>query len=82
MNIAYDRTMYENDKPWMNKIKKGDYIYPIVYIITQKDGIKLWYSSKKKKCLYLSYNFKWIKTYPIIDKNGEYGLSTLSYDIY
>ena len=82
VNIVYDRTMYGNDKPWMNKDNTGKYIYPIVYTITQKDGIKLWYSSVKKDMFIPKVMISnGLGTYPIIDSKGEYGLSNFSYGI-
>ena len=82
VNIVYDRTMYGNDKPWMNRDDTGKYIYPIVYTITQKDGIKLWYSSVKKDMFIPKVMISnGLGTYPIIDSKGEYGLSNFSYGI-
>ena len=82
VNIVYDRTMYGNDKPWMNKDNTGKYIHPIVYTITQKDGIKLWYSSVKKDMFIPKVMISnGLGTYPIIDSKGEYGLSNFSYGI-
>ena len=82
VSIVYDRTMYGNDKPWMNKEKKGDYEYPIVYTITQKDGLNLWYSSKKEEMFVPKVIISnGLGTYPIIDSKGKYGLSNFSYGI-
>jgi hypothetical protein len=89
VNILYDRSLYGTDKSNMSIEKTNVFIYPCVYTITQKDGIKFYYSSvKHPKTDKKSYMFVpkviWsngLGTYPIIDLNGDYGLTQFSYGI-
>ena len=82
VNIIYDRSMYGTDKPCMNKDNIGKHIYPIVYTITQKHGIKLWYSNEKKDMFVPKVIWSnGLGTYPIVDNKGEYGLTQFSYGI-
>ena len=88
VNVLYDRTLYGTDKPNMSTEKTEKFIYPCVYTITIRDGIKFFYSSIKhpkteKKDMFVS-KVIWtngLGTYPIIDLNGEYGLTQFAYAI-
>ena len=88
VDVLYDRTLYGTDKQNMSKEKTDKFIYPCVYTITKRDGIKLFYSSIKhskteKKDMFVP-KVIWsngLKTYPIVDVKGEYGLTQFSYAI-
>lgn len=85
VDIIYDRSMYGSDKKNMNQNKTGDFIYPCIYTITKGKGISFMYSNEKKG-MFGKENSKVIwsngaGTYPIIDKNGKYGLTQFSYGI-
>jgi superfamily II DNA or RNA helicase len=85
VDIIYDRSMYGSDKSNMNMDKKGDFIHPCVYTITQQKGVTLMYSNEKKD-MFGKNNAKVIwsngaGTYPIIDAGGNYGLTQFSYGI-
>ncbi len=72
----------------MSRTKTEEYKYPCVYTITQRDGITFFYSSIKhskteKKDMFVP-KVIWsngLGTYPIIDSNGDYGLTQFSYAI-
>jgi hypothetical protein len=81
--ILFARTMYGNDKKWMSQIENKEYKYPCCYTITKTNGMKKLYSNVKKghfgipKVLWSNG----LGTYPIIDKEGEYGITNFSYGI-
>jgi hypothetical protein len=82
VTILHDYS-YELRKKWMSKTKSKDYKYPCCYTITMKDGMKCFYSSEKKGHFDIP-KVIWsngLGTYPIIDENGEYGLTQFSYAI-
>ena len=76
INLLFDRTSYGNDKPNMSKEKTKENIYPCVYTITKKDGINIRYSSEDKGHFGIA-KVIWsngLGTYPIVDKEGKYGV--------
>ena len=86
VDVMYSSYTYEsrphNSKLPTKKIKDEHFKYPIVYTITQKKGMKCTYANQK------SYMFVpkviWsngVGTYPIIDREGMYGLTQFSYAI-
>lgn len=83
VQVFYSRSLYGTDKVNMKKEKTETHKYPCCYTITTKDGMKCWYSSEKKGHFDIP-KVMWSNgggTYPIIDKNGEYGLTQFSYAI-
>jgi len=83
VQILHDYSSYETRKKWVSKTKSKEYKYPCCYTITIKDGMKFYYSSQKKEHFGIS-KVIWsngLGTYPIIDKDGEYGLTQFSYAI-
>ena len=88
VNILYNSSLYETRQPYMSINRSTEYQYPCVYTITQKDGVKCYYSSKKhpeteKKNMFVP-KVIWsngLGTYPIIDSEGDYGLTQFSYAI-
>lgn len=81
--VLYERSMYGTDKINMSLEKNDEFNLPCVYTITQKNGIKVWYSSQNKGHFGVS-KLIWtngLGTYPIVDMNGEYGLTQFSYAI-
>jgi hypothetical protein len=88
VNVIHDSSLYETRKKWMSRTKTEEYKYPCVYTITQRDGITFFYSSIKhskteKKDMFVP-KVIWsngLGTYPIIDSNGDYGLTQFSYAI-
>jgi hypothetical protein len=88
VNVLYDRTLYGTDKPNMSKEKTKKFIYPCVYTITIRDGMKFFYSSIQhpkieKKDMFVP-KVIWsngLGTYPIVDLKGEFGLTQFAYAI-
>ena len=83
VKVLQDYSSYETRRKWISKNKSEEYKYPCCYTITAKHGMKCVYSSKKKGHFDIS-KIIWsngIGTYPIIDKDGEYGLTQFSYAI-
>ena len=80
--ILHDRSMYGIDKKNMsNLINKT--LYPCIYSITKKDGCKFKYSDEKKGHFGIP-KVIWSNgagTYPIIDINGDYGLTQFAYAV-
>lgn len=76
VNLLFDRSSYGNDKSNMSSEKDDDFKYPCVYTITKKDGINIRYSNEDKGHFGIP-KVIWsngLGTYPIIDKDGEYGV--------
>ena len=83
VEVYYSRSLYGTDKSNMKKEKTDEYKYPCCYTITIRDGMKCFYSSQRKGHFDIP-KVMWsngLGTYPIIDKNGEYGLTQFSYAI-
>jgi len=81
VNILHSRTSYGNDRPNMSKVKNEEYSYECVYTITKKEGINLMYSSTDKNGHFGIPKVIWSNgsgTYPVIDKEGKYGLTNFS----
>jgi len=76
VNLLFDRSSYGNDKPNMSSEKDDNFKYPCVYTITKKDGINLRYSNEDKGHFGIP-KVIWsngLGTYPIVDKDGVYGV--------
>ena len=84
INVLHDWSMYEIRKPYItmsNLINKT--LYPCIYSITKKDGCKFKYSDEKKGHFGIP-KVIWSNgagTYPIIDINGDYGLTQFAYAV-
>ena len=82
VTIMHDYS-YETRKKCMSKTKSEEFKYPCCYTITIRNGMKCYYSSEKKGHFDIP-KVIWsngLGTYPIIDENGEYGLTQFSYAI-
>jgi len=83
VNVLHDYSSYETRKAWMSKTRNSEFSYPCVYTITERDGLNLYYSSVKNghfgvpKVIWSNG----LGTYPVVDENGEYGLTQFSYAI-
>jgi len=80
IDLLRDSSSYHTQKKWIINKKT---IYPCIYSITQKDGCKFKYSKEKKGHFGIP-KVIWSNgagTYPIIDKNGKYGLTEFAYAI-
>ena len=81
--MYYSRSMYGTDKSWVSSKNNDTFKYPCCYSITQKDGLKLYYSNADKGHFNVP-KVIWsngLGTYPIVDKIGEYGLTQFCYAI-
>ena len=68
----------------MSSKKTTEYKYPCCYTITLNNGMNLYYSSTNENGYFKSPKVIWsngLGTYPIIDLNGEFGLTQFSYGI-
>lgn len=84
VEILYSRSGYGTDKKHMSKVRTEEHIYPCVYTITIKDGLKFFFSSINENGHFNIPKLIWsngLGTYPILDLNGEYGLTQFSYAI-
>lgn len=88
VNLLYNSSLYETRQDYMSNEKTEKFIYPCVYTITIRDGMKFFYSSIKhpkteKKDMFVP-KVIWsngLGTYPIVDVKGEYGLTQFAYAI-
>lgn len=74
---------YHHQRPHMSKEKTDEFIYPCVYT-TSKDGdIKLWYSNTNQNGHFgiSKVIFSNGISQPIIDNNGDYGLTEFAFGI-
>jgi hypothetical protein len=84
INVLYSRSDYGTDKKWMSSKKTNEYKYPCCYTITLNNGMNLYYSTTNENGHFKLPKVIWsngLGTYPIIDINGEYGLTQFSYGI-
>ncbi len=88
VNVLYNSSLYETRQEYMSNKKTEKFIYPCVYTITIRDGMKFFYSSikhpKTEKTDMFVQKVIWsngLGTYPIVDVKGEYGLTQFSYAI-
>jgi hypothetical protein len=84
VNVLYSRSAYGTDKENMSKEFTPDMIYPCVYTITKRDGVNLFYSNTNQNGHFGVSKLIWsngLGTYPVIDNDGEYGLTQFSYGI-
>jgi len=73
----------ETNEEYKKRANENGYIYPCCYTITIKNGTSFRYTNVKKGHFGIT-KLIWSNgagTYPIIDKNGEYGLTQFSYAI-
>ena len=82
--LISSESKYAHRKSWMSKTQENEYQHPCVYTITQKDGMKFYYSSLNDKGHFGVPKVMWsngLGTYPIIDETGQYGLMEYSFGI-
>lgn len=84
VDILYSRSAYGTDKKNISKNKCDMFKNPVVYTITQRDGVNLMYSNTIDNGHFNVPKVIWsngLGTYPIVDSKGEYGLTQFSYGI-
>ena len=76
--------LYHTQKIKMKNVETNDsFIFPCVYTISQSKGVSLWYSNVNKGHFGIP-KVIWSNgagTYPIIDEEGQYGLTEFAYGI-
>ena len=80
VEVLYNRTLYGSDKQNMSQYRTD---FPCCYSITKNDGMKYKYSNIDKGHFGVS-KVIWSNgtaTYPIVDKDGVYGLTQFCYAI-
>jgi hypothetical protein len=83
--LISSESKYAHRKSWMSKTQENEYQHPCVYTITQKDGMKFYYSSLNDKGHFGVPKVMWsngLGTYPIIDETGQYGLMEYFWNMY
>lgn len=77
IEIIYSRSAYGHDKKHVQIIKDDEFKYPLVYTITEKDGVLFHYSKTNKNGHFgvpkLILKFGAINT--LLDLEGEYGMT-------
>lgn len=84
VNVLYSRSAYGTDKENMSKEQTINMVHPCVYTITQKNGISLFYSDTNQNGHFGVPKVIWsngLGTSPIIDNDGQFGLTQFSYGI-
>lgn len=84
VEILHSYSDYETRKPHMSKVRTDEHIYPCVYTITTKNSINFFYSTNKDNGHFGVKKLIWsngLGTYPILDLEGNYGLTQFSYAI-
>lgn len=83
VEVARDASNFHTQKPWMSNVKTDEFKYPCVYTILKDGTINLWYSNTNigghfniPKVIFSNGSSK-----PIVDANGEYGLTQFAYAI-
>lgn len=83
-NEIISNSSYHTQRDFISENKTETFKYPCVYTITKSDGITFRYSKINNKGHFGIPKVIWsngLGTYPIIDLNGEYGLTEFSYAI-
>ena len=83
VNVIYSASLYHITKKWMSAQLDDTHIHPCCYSITRKSGLTVRYSSVQHGHFGIP-KVIWsngLGTYPIIDQQGQYGLTQFSYCI-
>jgi hypothetical protein len=75
---------YHTQRDHVVSAYSDEYPWPCVYSITQKEGIKCYYSSTSSRSHFGVPKVIWsngLGTYPVIDIEGKYGLTEFAYAI-
>jgi hypothetical protein len=84
VSLLHSFSSYETRKPWMSKDKKNEFIYPCVYTIVKGGRVNYFWSDTNRKGHFGQPKVIWSNgsaTIPIIDINGDYGITQFSYAI-
>lgn len=79
---AYESVVKRNDH--MSENKTGKFIHPVIYTITQNSGVNLKWSSTNERGHFGIPKVIWSNgsSYPIVDKDGKYGICQFAYGIH
>lgn len=82
-DVLYSRYSYGSDKIWMSKNKNNDFVYPCIYTILKKGIINLRWSNTNGNGHFGLPKVIWSNgtSMPIVDSEGEYGLTEFAYAI-
>jgi hypothetical protein len=75
---------YHHTRDHVSSTVTDNNIYPCVYSITQKEGVKCYYSNTDSRGHFGVSKIIWsngLGTYPVIDSEGKYGLTQFAYAI-
>jgi hypothetical protein len=78
------QSAYHTQRAYISSAKEGEYIHPIAYTTTQSNGLQLVYSKVNDKGHFGIPKVIFSNgggSIPIIDMNGDYGLSQFAYAI-
>ena len=83
VSFARDASNFHTQKEWMSKDKDNEFRYPCVYVTLKNGEISLWYSKFNNKGHFgvPKVIFSNGTSSPVIDIEGEYGLTQFSYAI-
>jgi hypothetical protein len=84
VEIVFSQTAYYTPLAHMSKEKTDTFKHPIAYTITQKNGLNFWWSSDNTRGQFGVPKVivsKGAGCYPIIDLEGDYGLTQFTYAI-
>jgi hypothetical protein len=84
VSILHSFSSYETRKPWMSKERHNEFIHPCIYTIVKGGKINYFWSNTNSKGHFKYPKVIWSNgsaTSPIVDKNGDFGITQFSYAI-
>jgi hypothetical protein len=84
VNLLHSFSAYETRKPWVSRNMDSKFIYPLSYTIQKDETINFFYSTRKDRGHFGIPKVIWSNgkaSSPVIDYNGDYGLTQFSYGI-
>jgi hypothetical protein len=84
VEVLYSRSAYGTDKPNMSKEKTEEFKYPCIYTIVKGGRVNYFWSNVNNRGHFNHPKVIWSNgsaTIPIIDTNGDYGITQFSYAI-
>lgn len=84
VDIIFSQTAYYTLNDHMSKERTDTFEHPIAYTVTQKNGLSFWWSSDNTKGQFGVPKVivsKGAGCYPIVDLEGDYGLTQFTYAI-
>lgn len=84
ISILHSFSSYETRKSWMSRTKKENFKYPVIYTVHKNGNINLFYSNINSNGHFGVPKVIWSNgkaSSPVIDMDGEFGLTQFSYAI-